>query len=174
MTTAPDAPPPADDRRGTFGVDDDGAWQVRFERRLSHRPDRVWQALVDPDQQDRWVPGVRIEAVVGGAVRYDFGDEGVADGVVLAVEPPVALEHTWRWPGEPESTVRWELSPAGDGTVLVLLHRPLRPEPAVDYCIGWHTMLDALAIHLGGGDVAALEPDWAGLAATYGELAGRR
>ncbi len=173
VTTSPDSPPPADDARGTLGVGPDGAWQIRFERRLRHSPERVWDALVDPEQQDRWVPGVRIEAVAGGAVRYDFGDEGVADGVVLGVEPPFALEHTWRWPGEPESTVRWEVRPAEDGAVLVLMHRALRQAPAVDYCTGWHTMLDALRAFLDGGDPAELTPDWEALAQVYGELASR-
>jgi uncharacterized protein YndB with AHSA1/START domain len=165
VTEHPDAAPASDDRRGTLGVGPDGAWQIRFERRLPHPPARVWDALVDLDQQDRWVSGVRIHAQVGGRVVFDFDAEGRAEGEVLVVDPPRALEHTWLWPDEPPSTVRWEISPDGDGSRLVLLHRPLRPEPAVDYAAGWHGMLDSLATHLAGGTPG--EPDYAALYESY-------
>lgn len=162
-----DAPPRPDDARGTLGMGPDGTWQIRFERHLPHSAERVWAAITDPEQQDRWVPGVRIEARVHGAVAYDFGDEGRVDGEVLAVDPPTSIEHSWRWPGEPDSVVRWEVRPEGDGSVLVLLHRPLRPEPAVDYCAGWHAMLDSLAVHLDGGEPADLTPDYEQLTGWY-------
>jgi uncharacterized protein YndB with AHSA1/START domain len=168
-----DGPPARDDRRGTVGVGKDGGWQVRFERRLPHSPEQVWASLVDVDQQDRWVPGVRIHARVGGPVVFDFGDEGRAEGEVLVAEPPRVLEHTWLWPDELPSTVRWEITPDGDGSLLVLLHRPVRPEPAVDYCTGWHVMLDALAVHLDGGDPGAEEPDFGALYETYTAAAPR-
>jgi uncharacterized protein YndB with AHSA1/START domain len=165
------APPGAlDDRRGTLGVGPDGEWQIRFERRLPHPPERVWAALVDGDQQDHWVPGVRIHARVGGPVVFDFDDEGKAEGEVLAVDPGRALEHTWLWPGEPHSTVRWEITPDGEGSLLVLLHRPLRPDPAVDYAAGWHGMLDALAVHLDGEDPPV--PDYSALYETYAAARG--
>jgi hypothetical protein len=54
--------------------------------------------------------------------------------------------------------------------VLVLLHRPLRPEPAVDYATGWHAMLDALAAHLNGAVPA--EADFATLYETYSAARG--
>lgn len=169
----PDAPEPADDRRGTFGVGPDGGWQIRFERHLRHAPERVWQALVDPAQQDRWMPGVRIEAAPGGAVVFDFGDEGRADGEVVAIEPPAVLEHSWLWPGEPPATVRWEVRPEGTGTHLVLLHRPVRPEAAVDYRAGWHAMLDTLDVYVSGGDPADHAPDYERLYALYRAEAAR-
>ncbi|TKG72338.1 SRPBCC family protein [Prauserella endophytica] len=156
---------PLDDLKGTIGLGPDGAWQIRFERRLRHSPERVWQALVDPDEQGRWLPGVTIDARVGGVAVYDFGEEGRAEGTVRAVEPPSVLEHSWSWPGEEDSVVRWELRAEDDATVLVLLHRPVRPEPAVHYCLGWHVMLDALDAHLGGGEPA--EPDYDHLASLY-------
>ncbi|QFG26406.1 SRPBCC family protein [Actinomadura sp. WMMB 499] len=150
--------------RGTLTEASDG-WRIRFERRLPHPPERVWRALSDPGQQGAWMPGVRIEPRVGGAVVYDFGDEGRADGEVLAVEQGKLLEHSWTWPDEPRAVVRWELRPDGDGTLLTLLHRPLRVEPARVYCVGWHAMLDALDVVLDGGTPA--DADYAALDALY-------
>ncbi len=162
MTSSPVDP---DDRRGTVGVGPDGEFEIRFRRRLPHPPQHVWDSLVDPDQQAVWVPGVRFEAVVGAPVLFDFGDEGRAEGEVLVVAPPELIEHTWLWPGEPPSTVRWQLEPVDGGTLLVLTHRRLRPEPAIDYSTGWHVMLDALAAHLDGREIPP--PDFAGLAERY-------
>jgi uncharacterized protein YndB with AHSA1/START domain len=162
----PDAAP--DERFGSLGVEPDGLWQVRFRRHLRHAPERVWAALSDPEQQAQWVPGVTIDARPGGAVLFDFDEEGRAEGEVLAADPPRVLEHSWRWPDEPPATVRWELEPDGEGgTYLVLLHRPVRQGPAADYASGWHVMLDALHLHLDGGDVAGLRPDYERLYATY-------
>ena len=167
MTTDPDTAPDPRDRRGTLGLDSEGGWQIRFERRLRHPLDRVWQALVDPRQRAGWLPGVTLEARAGGVVVFDFGDEGRAEGEVLAVEPPHRLEHTWRWPGEPPATVRWELTGDATGTTLVLLHRPVRREPAVDYAVGWHAMLDALADLLGGAGAGEAASDYERLYALY-------
>lgn len=152
-----------DARRGTLTEGSDGTWRIRFERHLPHPPERVWRALTEPGRQDSWMPGVRIEATVGAAVVYDFGDEGRAGGEVLAVEPGKVLEHSWTWPGEPRAIVRWELRPEGGGTVLVLLHRPLRAAPATDYCVGWHVMLDGLGTYLDGA-----APDEADYESLYG------
>ncbi|PRX90926.1 SRPBCC family protein [Allonocardiopsis opalescens] len=168
---ADDGAPDPRERTGTLGVGSDGHWQIRFERRLRHSVERVWSALSDPAQQAQWVPGVTIHAVAGGTVDFDFGDEGRAQGEVLAVDPPHRIEHTWTWPGEPDSVVRWELTPDGDGSLMVLLHRPLRREPATDYCTGWHVMLDSLADHLDGTRPEA-EPDFAALYTLYSAAGG--
>lgn len=159
-----------DDRHGTVGLDDGGAVQIRFRRRLRHAPDEVWAGLVDPARQTLWMPGCTFEALVGAPVLFDFGDEGRAEGEVLVVDPPRLLEHTWIWPGEPLSTVRYELEPAGGGTLLTLTQRPVGAAPAIDYCTGWHVMLDALGEHLAGRDPNAEPPDFERL---YGEYASR-
>jgi hypothetical protein len=63
----------------------------------------VWDALVDPDRLSAWLGGpCRIEANVGGAVRFDVPDDGVAaTGVVRSVSGPrpgmavASIEHTF-------------------------------------------------------------------------------
>ncbi|MFB4197683.1 SRPBCC domain-containing protein [Streptomyces carpaticus] len=143
------APDPLD-RRGTMGMSRDGSWQIRFERRLRHSPRRVWEALADARQRSLWLPGAELHTEPGGRARFDFGEEGAAEGEVLRAEAPHLLEHTWLWPGEPSSVVRWEITPHEEGTAVVLLHRALRPEPAAQYRAGWHHILDSLDTHLDG------------------------
>jgi uncharacterized protein YndB with AHSA1/START domain len=151
----------------------ENGWRITFERRLPHPPAAVWAALAEPAQQQRWLPGVTIDPVENGTVVFDFGGDGTAEtaeGVVLAVERGRLLEHTWLWPDEPPSTVRWELTPDGDTARLVLRHDLVSREPAADYGAGWHTMLDALAVHLDGGDPGELSPDYDELYELYTSL----
>jgi uncharacterized protein YndB with AHSA1/START domain len=125
---------------------------VRFERRYAAPLQEVWDALTDPERFGRWLaPGV-IELRVDGAVSLDFGEGGLVSGRVLSCEPPSLLEFEWRFPGETESVVRFELVVAGDGTLLVLDHRALAEEHATGYSAGWDAFLASLSDHLEGGD----------------------
>ncbi|WP_159622070.1 SRPBCC domain-containing protein [Ruania rhizosphaerae] len=156
-----------DSARGTLGIGEDGTFRIRFERHLPHRPDRVWAWLTEPDLLQQWLPGCRIEPEVGSAVRYDFGEEGSATGTVTTVEPPAAdgagcLIHGWVWEGVPESEVVWALVPADGGTLLTLTHREVLPEPAAEFAVGWHVMLDALTL-AADGSPEPVESAWANL-----------
>ncbi|MFE9246320.1 SRPBCC domain-containing protein [Nocardiopsis sp. NPDC006938] len=144
--------------RGTLGVGPAGDFRIRFERVLAHAPDRVWAWIAEPERLERWLPGCAVDARFGGAVRFDFGDEGAATGVVSEAEPPGErglLVHGWSWEGVPDSVVRWTLEPVPEGTLLTLVHGELEPEPATDFATGWHVMLDALALDLEGGSADA-------------------
>lgn len=139
------------DRKGTLGISDDGAFRLQFRRHLPYSVTEVWDWVVTPEKLQRWLPGCHIESVVGGKVLFDFGDEGHATGTVTEISAPGPtgrLVHSWQWPGLPDSTVRWTLSPQGDATELLLVHSEVVAEPAVDFAIGWHVVLDALALAL--------------------------
>lgn len=140
-----------DPRYGTIGIDEHGTFRIHFDRTLAHPVERVWQAIVDPARLETWMPGCVIEPRVGGAVRYDFGDEGAATGEVTVVEAPGTagrLEHTWVWEGVDPSHVTWSLEPHGDGCRLTLVHAEVQRDPAVDFATGWHAILDVLDCHL--------------------------
>ncbi|GAA1459908.1 SRPBCC family protein [Nocardiopsis exhalans] len=145
--------PTPDSLRGTLGIGADGAFRIRFERVLAHTPERVWEWITDPERLVLWLPGCTIDPRVGGAVSFDFGDEGAATGVVSEALPPGSkgvLVHTWCWEGVPDSVVRWTLEAVPGGTRLTLVHGELLPEPAADFATGWHVMLDALALAADG------------------------
>jgi uncharacterized protein YndB with AHSA1/START domain len=87
-------------------------------------PERVFQALVDPQQVLLWwgQTGVyrctefQSELRSGGKWRSaGIGPEGrpfQVTGEYLEVTPPRLLVHTWiaSWTGDAETTVRWELN----------------------------------------------------------------
>lgn len=122
---------------------------VRFERTYAATPEEVWDALTNPDRLARWLaPGTITEE----SVALDFGDSGAVTGRVLRHEPPSVLEVEWRFAGEDQSVARFDLTPDGDGTRLVLEHRLLDSAHAAGYAAGWHAHLSALGDALEGGD----------------------
>lgn len=154
-----------------LGIGEDGAFRIRFDRTLRHPLPRVWSALIEPRRLEVWLPGCRIDARVGGAAVYDFGEEGMATGEVLALRAPGAsdpsaeLEHTWRWEGLPDSVVTWRLDPVDAGTRLQLVHREVLRTPATEFAVGWHVILDTL-------DHYVDDRAWADVWDAYESLAG--
>ena len=121
---------------------------VRHERRYDATVEEVWAALTEPEQVRNWLAEMTLEPRTGGRVTFTW-DGGHSDhGLVRVFEPPRIFEYTWE-KGTP-SVVRFELSPDGDGTLLVLDHTRIRPESAVGIGVGWHVHLDAIEALLAG------------------------
>jgi uncharacterized protein YndB with AHSA1/START domain len=123
---------------------DDERCAVRFERLYDFTPAELWSAITDPDRVGRWLAQAQIEPGEGGRVRLAF-DEGETEGRILTWEEPRVVEYEWRFDGEEESVVRFELRPQEFGTLLVLDHRRLGRAAGTGYAAGWHAHLDALA-----------------------------
>src|SRR6202012_6196127 len=70
------------------------------------------------------------------------------NGAMAVLEPRRVLEYSWdEGPKIPRGTVRWELSPEGDGTRLVLTQTFVRgtaPADVLPFFGGWEALLDAL------------------------------
>lgn len=69
----------------------------------------------------------------------EFAQDGCGfQATVLQCEPPRLLSHTWGEEGDSE--VRFELSAAGDDTLLVITHRKLadKPDQLLSVSAGWH------------------------------------
>lgn len=128
-------------------VQTDGARAaVRLERDLPDPPAVVWRALTEREQLRGWFPCDVIVAggqwVVGAALSFPF-PPNVIDmtlaGEVLAVEADRLLAYSWG-----PDTLRFELSPSGTGTHLVLINE-LAPGAAARNAAGWDECLDRLA-----------------------------
>jgi uncharacterized protein YndB with AHSA1/START domain len=147
---------------------------ITFERQLRHSPDQVWDALTSDDRIAQWLagPGSSIELRVGGRVHLT-GHE--IESTVVDLDPPRVLEFGFAGKDWDGGTARWELTPSGTGTRLVLIHRnPTPMDPAKEREIvqrhgidpdeyptvprtmaGWHTLLDALEGLLDGAPALA-------------------
>lgn len=131
-------------KAGTLRADGERC-AVRFERRYDATPEELWAALTEPEQLAGWL--ARAPRFDRDGVDLVFGDgTGAqrASGRVLAWDEPRLLEYEWRFPGEDESVVRFELRPLEHGTLLVLDHRRLGRNAGAGYGAGWHAHLDAL------------------------------
>lgn len=114
-------------------------WRLVFKRRLPHPPARVWRAVVEPAHRDAWFPQ-RIEGDwhVGATLTFvsEYGD---FEGHVLAYEPPTLVEFAWG-----TDSIRLEVRPDGDGTLLILSDTFDERGKAARDAAGWHMCLDAL------------------------------
>jgi uncharacterized protein YndB with AHSA1/START domain len=147
-----------------------GAHQViRFERRIGHPVERVWQALTDPDEIAAWLALAELELVEGGRVVLtwqntdDEGNTAVARGTVSALDPPRLLE----FDTDVHGRLRWELEPDGDGTALTFTAEIELPKVfETEVIAGWHIHLDHLEEVLDGGTIdwpnwsTEPRPDW--------------
>ena len=133
----------------------DGGWEIGFERRLRHSPERVWNALTTPEGLACWLAEAEIDATPGGKMELNFrqpDNDFMPDkpevrrqsNEVLVARPFTRFEHTFG--GNPESVVSWRLEPDGDGTHLILAHRvPSTWESArKNVLAGWQHHMEGL------------------------------
>jgi uncharacterized protein YndB with AHSA1/START domain len=121
---------------------------VRFERSLAHPPEKVWRALTEDEHLAVWFPTtIEGERAAGAALTFRHRDIDLEPmtGELLAFEPPALLELTWG-----EDVLRFELSPEGDGTALLLTATMGELGKAARDGTGWHLCLDNLARGLAG------------------------
>jgi uncharacterized protein YndB with AHSA1/START domain len=137
---------------------------VEFERVLAAEVDKVWELLATPEGLERWLAKATVDLSPGGVVDLDFGDDGIGGGDIIEVVPGQALEYRWRFTGEPDSVVRFELEALDPGTTRLRLRHTMLPDTqATGYGAGWHAHLDQLEALLAGREPI----DWG---ARFGEL----
>lgn len=117
-------------------------FDLAFERRIAKPIEKVWAAITTPERIADWFTTVELEPRVGGLYRLSFGDEAT-DGEILAFEPPHLFVHTWPHPEHPDSVVRYELEPDGEGCLLRFSQTGLGAAH-LDSLGGWHFFLDAI------------------------------
>lgn len=97
--------------------------------------DKVFSALIDPEQLTRWFPNVAtIEPRVGGKIFFRFSKEVTKEkkdhdviGTIINIIPNKELSHTWNFTTKPdynkETIVTWRLDQIDkDKTKLTLVH----------------------------------------------------
>jgi uncharacterized protein YndB with AHSA1/START domain len=131
---------------GKVETAENGQPRLRFERTLSHPPEKVWRAITEPEHLARWFPTtIDGERAAGAHLLFEFpeGQAPAFDGEMLEFDPPRVMELRWG-----PDTLRLELRPVEQGTVLVLLDTLEEIGKAARDAAGWHTCLDALTEQL--------------------------
>jgi len=134
-----------------------------FEIYIRTTPERLWEAITDPVIRAKynfgagvssdWKPGSRLEmgSVAGGVL--------LADGEVMAVDPPHRLVHTMTalWSDEVRyeghSRVTWEIEPVQDSCRLIVTHDQLREGANDQLYGGWPMILSGLKTWLESGEL---------------------
>jgi uncharacterized protein YndB with AHSA1/START domain len=135
----------------------DGNGVLRFVRRYAAPRTEVWSAITEPERLGRWAYPGTIELRVGGAVVFDYGEQGEGRGTVLACDEPSLLEYEWG-EGDERWRIRFELVADGDGTVLTFDH--FLPDPTQpQFAAGWHWHLGRLADEIAGEQTPDLQSE---------------
>lgn len=129
--------------------------------------ERVWQALVDPDDTVQYFHGTRFDSTFEPGATFQNvivdGERLAVDGVVETFAPPHRLVITWHvnydpeMAAEPPGRVEWTLTPANeDGSVtrVTLRHGDLAlsPKTWAHVKLGWVAIIDSLKSLLETGE----------------------
>lgn len=143
----------------------DGRPALRFERQLAHSVERVWRAVSEPAELERWFPAAADWIPAAGET---FEAAGMT-GEVTEVDAPHRL--AWTFNGELYS---FELAAHQGGCLLVFTHVVNDRTLAGQTATGWEAYFSRLEPHLAGGFLSeeeAHEP-WEEIHERYAERLG--
>ena len=134
-----------------------------FEIYIRTTPERLWEAIIDPEIRSRYNFGAAVESTwtVGAPLTMSAPNAPglLGDGEVLEVDPPRRLVHTMTalWSddvkSEGASRVTWEIEPVGDSCHLTLTHDQLRDGANEQIFGGWPMILSGLKTWLETGEL---------------------
>lgn len=126
----------------------DGRPALRFERTFAHSIERVWRAISEPAELERWFPAAADWTPATGETFEAYG----ATGEVTEVDAPHRL--AWTFAGERYS---FDLAAREDGCRMVFTHVFDDRALAAQTAAGWETYLSRLEPHLAGGHLCEQE-----------------
>jgi len=132
-----------------------------FEIYIKTTPERLWEAITDPEMRARysfgvdnnsdWTPGSGYKASVPGVID-------IATGENLEVDPPRRLVQSFTalWSDDVKaagtSRVTWEIEPVGDSCQLIVTHDQLPEDANPELYGGWPQILSGLKTLLETGE----------------------
>jgi uncharacterized protein YndB with AHSA1/START domain len=148
-------------------------WTLILVRELRHSPEKVWQALTDPEHLREWAPFITDGSLgtVGAAVNLTWvGTPRPLETTVRRADAPKLLEY---------SDIRWELEALGGGGTRLTLSHSIDRRFISWGAAGWHICFDVLEGILAGepiGRIAGAEAmksdGWQRLNAEYAKQFG--
>ncbi len=134
-----------------------------FEIYIRTTPDRLWEAITDPQIRAQYHFGTLITSAwtTGSTWRQEAPGKfegSLSEGEILEADPPRRLVHTIRslWGedviAEGTSRVTWQIEPVGDSCRLTLTHDQLREGANAQVYGGWPMILSGLKTWLETGE----------------------
>jgi uncharacterized protein YndB with AHSA1/START domain len=124
-----------------------------FEIYIKTTPERLWEAIVDPEMRKRYSFGVGVESDWTEGSTYKSSVPGVVDissGENVEVDPPRRLVQTFQalWSDDVQkegtSRVTWEIEPVGSSCQLRVTHDQLGDAANNELWGGWPMILSGL------------------------------
>jgi uncharacterized protein YndB with AHSA1/START domain len=152
-------------------------WTLILVRELRHSPEKLWQALTDPEHLREWAPFDADGCLDKAGATVKLTTVGVptpriTETRVKRADAPEFLEYAWG-----DFDIRWQLEALGGGTRLTLWtnigHRFIAMGAA-----GWHICFDVLDHLLSGTPIGrivgpeAMKFGWQRLHAEYAKQFG--
>jgi uncharacterized protein YndB with AHSA1/START domain/DNA-binding transcriptional ArsR family regulator len=133
-----------------------------FEVFIKTTPERLWDAITDPEQRKKYSFGVETRSDWTPGSEYKAGVPGVIDiaaGTNIEVVPPRLLVQTFDalWSDEVKAQgttrVTWEIEPVGSSCRLTVTHDQLPAGANAELYGGWPMILSGLKTLLETGEL---------------------
>jgi uncharacterized protein YndB with AHSA1/START domain len=133
-----------------------------FEIFIKTTPERLWDAITEPEQRSQYSFGVETHSDWESGSEYRSRVPGMVDiaaGENVEVDPPRRLVQTFTalWSedakAEGSSRVTWEIEQVEDSCRLTVVHDQLRPGASPELYGGWPMILSGLKTLLETGEL---------------------
>ncbi|MCX4587216.1 metalloregulator ArsR/SmtB family transcription factor [Streptomyces sp. NBC_01481] len=134
-----------------------------FEIYIRTTPERLWEAITDPEIRSKYNFGMRVTSdwQPGGRIEMSSpkADGLLGEGEILEIDPPRKLVQSmvalWSDEAKAEGTSRvtWDIEPVGDSCRLTVTHDQLREGANEELYGGWPMILSGLKTWLETGEL---------------------
>src|SRR6266853_4263237 len=134
-----------------------------FEIYIRTTPDRLWEAITDPEIRSKYNFGAQVTSDWTPGSRYEMGHPAVGimlgEGENLEVDPPRRLVQSMiaLWSDEVKSEgtsrVTWDIEPIGDSCRLTVTHDELREGANNQLYGGWPMVLSGIKTWIESGEI---------------------
>jgi uncharacterized protein YndB with AHSA1/START domain len=141
---------------------EDRTMEKVFEIYIKTTPERLWEAITDPEQRAKYNFGVGVRSDWTNGSRYESvhtrADGPLAEGENLEVDPPRRLVQSFTalWSddvkAEGTSRVTWEIQQIEDSCRLTVTHDQLREGAHDELYGGWPMILSGLKTYIETGE----------------------
>jgi uncharacterized protein YndB with AHSA1/START domain/DNA-binding transcriptional ArsR family regulator len=133
-----------------------------FEVFIKTTPERLWEAIIDPEQRRKYSFGVETQSDWTPGSEYRSGVPGVVDiaaGQNIEVDPPRLLVQTFEalWSDQVKAAgptrVTWEIEPVGTSCRLTVIHDQIPADASSELYGGWPMILSGLKTLIETGEL---------------------